>query len=221
MSEEKAACFFKTGAGQYAEGDQFIGVTVPNLRKIANEFHELTLQEIASLLNSKINESRLLALIILVKRYQTSDTKTRKVIYHFYIDNLHGVNNWNLVDASAHWIVGAYLFDKKNKNSLLKLARSDSLWHRRVAIVSTWYFIKENELEWTFRISEMLLNDKQDLIHKATGWMLREAGKRNHDQLCFFLDQYAATMPRTMLRYAVERFETSLRNDYVKVTTSC
>ncbi len=217
ISQEKAAYFFKTGAGQYAEGDRFIGVTVPSLRKIANEFNDLELEEISLLLMSKINEARLLALIILVKQYQNSSVKTRRIIYHFYIDNLSYVNNWNLVDASAHWIVGAYLFDKKNKNGLIKLARSNNLWYRRVAIVSTWYFIKEKELDWTFRIAEMLLNEEHDLIHKAAGWMLREAGKRDHDQLCLFLDKYADIMPRTMLRYAIERFESSLRNVYMQV----
>ncbi len=213
-SSEKAAIFFKTGPGQYAEHDQFIGVSVPTLRKIAKDFIGITRDEIQCLLQSKINEQRLLALIILVSQYKKTTLKHKEVIYQFYLNNLEYINNWNLVDASAHLIIGAHLQDK-NRNPLLKLAKSEIMWERRISIVSTWEFIKNNDLEWTFKISTLLLNDTHDLIHKAVGWMLREAGKRDQKQLMNFLDQFSSKMPRTMLRYAIEKFSEPQRKHYL------
>lgn len=206
--------FFKTGPGEYAEHDQFIGVPVPSLRSIAKDFSTLSLAEIQCLLESTINEERLLALIILVSQYQKSDHQRREMIYQFYIQNVNHVNNWNLVDASAHLIIGAHLFDK-NKKLLLTFAKSDNMWKRRIAVVSTWAFIRKNDLEWTFKISTLLMKDTHDLIHKAVGWMLREAGKRDITQLKAYLDQFAQQMPRTMLRYSIEKLTASERKKYL------
>lgn len=213
-SNSNTTNFFKTGPGDYAEHDQFIGVPVPTLRSIAKDFSALSIAEIQSLLASKINEERLLALIILVAQYQKSDTQLQETIYQFYIQNLKYVNNWNLVDASAHLIIGAHLQDK-NKNLLLTFAKSEIMWERRIAIVSTWALIRKNDLKWTFKISSILLNDNHDLIHKAVGWMLREAGKRDITQLKAYLDQYAKQMPRTMLRYSIEKLSASERKKYL------
>jgi len=208
------AVFFKTGPGHYAEHDQFIGVTVPALRKIAKDFSMLTRAEIQNLLESKINEERSLALFILVSQYQKAKNPIKDELYQFYLDNLKHVNNWNLVDASAHLIVGAHLING-DKEILIRLAKSEILWERRISIVSTWYFIRNDSLEWTFKIAELLLGDTHDLIHKAVGWMLREAGKRNEKQLIAFLEQHAQIMPRTMLRYAIEKFPEQRRKNYL------
>jgi len=210
----RAAAFFKTGAEDYAEGDQFIGVTVPNLRKIAKNFILLTLDNLQLLLESKINEERLLALIILTQQYKNAADHTKETLYQFYMQNLKYVNNWNLVDTSAHWIIGAHLWDK-DRSVLERLARSENLWERRISIVSTWYFIRQNDVVWTFKIATLLLRDTHDLIHKAVGWMLREAGKRNQAELVKFLDQHVLGMPRTMLRYAIEKFPDTLRKNYL------
>ncbi len=210
----KSSTFFKTGIGQYAEHDTFMGVTVPNLRKISKNFLDLTFDELCGLLNSTINEKRFLALIILVSQYEKAPPQQQEQIYQFYIDNRHHVNNWNLVDASAHLIVGAYLVDK-NRDILIDLSGAQSLWDRRIAIVSTWYFIRKNDTAWTFKLAALLMNDKQDLIHKAVGWMLREAGKRDQDALTDFLDQNLLIMPRTMLRYSIEKFAEPKRKNYL------
>lgn len=210
----KASTFFKTGTGQYAEHDTFIGVTIPDLRKISKNFLDLTFAELTSLLNTQVNEKRFLALLILIHQYEQATPQQQEQIYQFYINNRQHVNNWNLVDASAHLIVGAYLLDK-NKDILIELSQSASLWDRRIAIVSTWYFIRKNDLAWTFKIALLLINDKQDLIHKAVGWMLREAGKRDHNALTDFLDQNIHMMPRTMLRYAIEKFQEKTRKMYL------
>lgn len=210
----KASAFFKTGTGEYAAHDQFIGVTIPNLRKIAKKFMTLPLNDQQRLLQSKINEERFLALIILTNQYKKATSPLKETFYEFYINNINYVNNWNLVDASAHLIIGAHLFDK-DKHSLFHLVKSDVLWHRRIAIVSTWYFIRRHDLEWTFALASRLQKDSQDLIHKAVGWMLREAGKQSNTELMKFLDQYARTMPRTMLRYAIEKFPEEQRKFYL------
>lgn len=203
-SPTKVAIFFKTGPGSYAEHDKFIGIKVPTLRKIAKNFLHLTLTDLAILIKSPINEERLLTLIILTNKYKASTLEEKEKIYQFYINNFHYINNWNLVDASAHLIMGAHLFG--NDCSILKkMAVSQNMWERRIAIVATWYFIRKCDLEWTFKIAQLLLNDSHDLIHKAVGWMLREAGKKNESQLISFLDKYANKMPKTMLRYAIER----------------
>jgi len=209
--------FFKTGKGQYGEGDIFLGVTVPEQRKIAKKYQNLPLKDIQILLNTKIHEYRLTAILILCEQYKNS----KKQIYNFYLKNTKNINNWDLVDLSAHKIVGDYLFDKNNakginKDILYKLAKSKNLWERRIAIISTWYFIRQNSFKDTLKISKILINDKHDLIHKAVGWMLREVGKR--DQLAEekFLKKHYTNMPRTMLRYAIERFEETKRQKYLK-----
>ena len=214
IPQEKHARFFKTGVGQYAQHDTFIGVNVPTLRTIAKKFQDISLVDLEKLITSQINEERLLALFILIHQYKKADCTQKNKLYTFYMRHIKHINNWNLVDASAHSIVGAHI--QKDKSVLIKLAHSKNIWERRIAIVATWYFIRSNECSWTFKIAHILLADSHDLIHKAVGWMLREAGKRNQDTLITFLDQHAHYMPRTMLRYAIEKFPTDLRTYYLK-----
>lgn len=214
VPKEKQSYFFKTGPGHYAEHDKFLGITIPNLRKIVKSNKNLAHEDIQTLIDSPYNEERLIALFILVEQYKQGDKAVKDSIYQFYLSQLNQVNNWNLVDASAPFIIGAHLH-QKNKELLLALAKSQVLWERRIAIVSTLYFIRNNDLEWTFKIAKLLLHDKQDLIHKAAGWMLREAGKKDQNQLIDFLEQYASQMPRTMLRYSIERFPEPLRKTYL------
>ena len=197
--------FFKTGPGEYGEGDRFIGVKVPQIRKVATNHHQTPGKDILGLLGSKIHEERLLALIILTIAFKKSDDVKRKQIYLQYLKNTAYINNWDLVDLSSHEIVGAYLLDKP-RSPLYGLAKSASLWERRIAIVSTYHFIKNGEFSDTLRIATILLADKEDLIHKAAGWMLREVGKRDKAALDAFIARHACKMPRTMLRYAIERF---------------
>lgn len=211
---ERLAIFFKTDAGSYAAHDRFMGIRAPTLRKIAKQFSFLTLNDLETLLNSNINEERLLALIILTHKYKKDKLQNKEVIYQFYMKNLKHVNNWNLVDSSAHLIIGAHLWDK-DREPLIKLAKSKIMWERRIAMVSTWHFIRQNDLEWTFKIAEFLQNDHHDLIHKAVGWMLREAGKRDQNALINFLNQHASNMPRTMLRYSIEKFPEEQRKFYL------
>ena len=180
IPEKKRTAFYKTGPGQYAQHDRFMGVNVPTLRKIAKTFYDLPLPEIQALLSSVINEERLLTLFILVGQYQKAETHKKETLYQFYLSNIKQVNNWNLVDASAHLIVGAHLL-QADRAPLVTLAKSKILWERRIAIVATWYFIRNNDLEWTFKLARMLLQDTHDLIHKAVGWMLREIGKKNQE----------------------------------------
>ncbi|MBR9699903.1 DNA alkylation repair protein [Candidatus Woesearchaeota archaeon] len=195
--------FFKTGKGEYGEGDIFLGVMVPEQRKIAKKYKDLPLKDIQSLLNSKIHEHRLVALFILVGQY--SKSKDKKYV-DFYLKNTKRVNNWDLVDLSAHKILGDYLLDKK-RDILYMLARSKNLWERRISILSTFAFINNGEYRDSLRIAEMLLHDKHDLIHKAVGWMLREVAKRvNKSKAKAFLVKHKKDMPRTMLRYAIERY---------------
>lgn len=206
--------FFKTGKGQYGEGDIFIGVTVPNTRKIAKKYRNISLEVISKLLDSKIHEERLLGVLILVEKYQKiSDDK----IFLFYKKHNKKINNWDLVDLSADKIVGHYYYKNKDKiNNLYKLAKSDNLWERRTSIVSTFYFIKNNNFKPTIDISLLLMNDRHDLIHKAVGWMLREVGKRNKKILLEFLNKNYRKMPRTMLRYSIEKFSEKERQKYLK-----
>lgn len=199
------AWFFKTGKGEYGEGDKFLGITVPKQRKVAKNFLDLSLREIKELLESPIHEHRFTALEILVMQFEKGSEKEKKLIANFYLKNAKLANNWDLVDTSAPYILGEY-FKDKNKSVLYKLARSKNLWEKRIAIVSTFAFIKQNDLGDTFKISEMLLNDKNDLIHKAVGWMLREAGKKDKQKLLKFLDKNGKKMPRTTLRYSIEKF---------------
>lgn len=206
-SPQKAASsarFFKTEKGQYGFGDIFIGVTVPEQRKVAKIFQELPLIELETLLESKIHEHRLTALLILT--YKPLD----KEIYDFYMMHLEFINNWDLVDASAPYIVGQYLFDK-NKMILELLSESTKMWERRIAIVATQYFIGKKDFATTFLLAEKLLSDHHDLIHKAVGWMLREVGKRDRAALTKFLNTHAPVMPRTMLRYAIEHYSEAER----------
>ncbi|HEY3057007.1 MAG TPA: DNA alkylation repair protein [Thermoanaerobaculia bacterium] len=207
--------FFKTGPGDYGEGDRFLGVTVPQLRQVACEFRSASPAQLEKLLHSPWHEDRLLALLIATEQYARADSRERAALFRFYLDNLESVNNWDLVDLSAPQIVGAHL-RKKSRSLLKKLARSKSIWERRIAIVSTLHFIRFGEIAETFRIAKLLLHDEHDLIHKASGWMLREAGKRDRAALEKFLDDHLTSMPRTMLRYAIERFPERLRRRYLK-----
>jgi 3-methyladenine DNA glycosylase AlkD len=213
-----SAWFFKSGPGQYGEGDRFIGVRVPTLRAVAREFRGLPLAEIAKILKSPIHEERLLALLILVLQTAKSNHVQRKATYDCYLKHTKFINNWDLVDSSAPQIVGGYLIDK-SRQPLFDLARSNSLWERRIAIVSTLSFIRQGDFAETLAISQSLLNDPEDLIHKAAGWMLREVGKRDRPILAAFLDRHGPAMPRTMLRYAIENFPPDRRRIYLAAKT--
>ena len=222
-SPEKATFlqrFFKTGKGEYAEGDIFLGLAVPQIRSTIKTFYNLSLNEIESSLHSKFHEERLSALLILVHRYE-KNPKNRKEIFDFYLDNRKAVNNWDLVDLSSHKIIGHFLFNFREdypvyKVLLANLTKSTNLWERRIAIVSTYYFIRNNQFDETLHISELLLKDKHDLIHKAVGWMLREVGKKDVGVLKSFLKKHNHEMPRTMLRYAIERFPEEERKVYLQ-----
>ena len=207
--------FFKTGPGEYGEGDVFIGVKVPELRKLAKEYQKITVKEVKQLLRSAIHEERLLALFILVRKYSKGNETEKKRIYELYLKNTQFINNWDLVDSSAHHIIGAFLVDK-SKEPLYSLAKSMNLWERRISIISTFYFIKHDKYTETLKISEILLTDEQDLIHKAVGWMLREIGKRHMPTEEKFLRKHYKRMPRTMLRYAIEKFPEDKRQRYLK-----
>ena len=222
VADPKAAAvlarFFKTGPGQYGEGDRFIGVKVPATRKVAKEFKSLPLTEVECLLHSEIHEERLLALVILVGQFENGDDATRKLIYNVYLANTQYINNWDLVDLSAPQIVGGYL-EGKSRRPLDRLAKSASLWERRISILAAHWFIRHGDFADTLRIAEKLLSDKEDLIHKAVGWMLREVGKRDGAVLEEFLGQHCRVMPRTMLRYAIERFPEKKRRKYMNGMT--
>ena len=207
--------FFKTGRGEYGEGDVFLGVAVPRVRNLIGDCRGLSLAQIKKLLASRVHEERLLAVLLLVDRFQRGDERSKKETFGFYVNHARRINNWDLVDLSAHRIVGAYL--KNQWRPLLgKLARSRNLWERRIAIVATLHGIREGRPEPAFGISRLLLKDKHDLIHKAVGWMLRETGKHcSESRLEAFLKNHAKTMPRTALRYAIERFPESKRKAYL------
>jgi 3-methyladenine DNA glycosylase AlkD len=209
------AWFFKTGKGEYGEGDQFCGITVPALRKIASRCPHLKLSDTKKLLGSDIHEHRLAALLILVDQYKRADTPKREKIFDFYLANTRCINNWDLVDASARDIVGEHLASRSRK-ILYTLAKSADLWERRIAIIATHAFIRRGDLSETFSISELLLGDKHDLIHKAVGWMLREAGKHSEPQLVRFLKTHYSAMPRTTLRYAIERMPEGVRKRHLR-----
>ena len=217
-SPEKAKVnqwFFKTGKGEYAEGDRFIGVTVPQIRSVVKQYQNLPLAQVLKLLSSKIHEERLLALLILVAQFKCGDTKTQEQIVDAYLSNLQYVNNWDLVDSSAHYILGVYLRDKSRK-ILYTLARSSRLWDRRVSIITTLHFIKGGDFSDALKLAGLLLKDPEDLMHKAVGWMLREVGKKDQQVLEEFLKTHYQQMPRTMLRYAIERFSKPKRTLYLK-----
>ncbi len=207
--------FFKTGKGEYGEGDVFLGIKVPVQRKIAGEFKDLNIQKIQRLLNSKIHEERSVALFILISQYARGEAKIKKQVYNFYLNNTKNINNWDLVDSSAPNIVGDYLLGKP-RNILYKLAGSKNLWERRIAVVASYAFIKNNDFKDTIKIAEILLKDEHDLIHKAVGWMLREVGKKDEKALEKFLDKHYKIMPRTMLRYAIERLSDKKRKFYLR-----
>lgn len=210
------AGFFKTQKGEYGEGDIFWGLTVPISRKIAKKYKDIREKEIRKLLQHKVHEVRLIGILILVCKYQKEGEKEKEKIVKFYLENTKHINNWDLVDLSAPKILGESLFNKKDRKILLKLTKSKNLWEQRIAIVSTFSFIRRGETKWTFKIAKMFLNHKHDLIHKATGWMLREAGKKDAEILRKFLDAHIFTMPRTMLRYAIEKFPENIRLAYLK-----
>lgn len=207
---ESSAWFFKTGKGEYGEGDRFIGVRVPDLRRVALQHHEMELDGVADLLTSAIHEHRLAALEILVAKFEKGDAKERKQIFDFYLQHTAGINNWDLVDASAPYIVGAHL-RTRSRRVLDHLAKSKSIWERRIAIVATFGFLNQGEVNTTLRIAEALLADKHALIHKAVGWALRESGKVSEEALAGFLREHYSRLPRTTLRYAIERFPSERR----------
>jgi len=209
--------FFKTNPGDYGAGDVFIGITVPNQRKVAKKYYQqVPLDDVGRLLHEPIHEYRLTALFILVYKYEKLKTEAeKKAIVDLYLANTAYINNWDLVDCSADKILGAYLLDGE-KEILFELAESNNLWKQRIAVIATFYFIKHNRYDDTLKIAEMLLAHKHDLIHKAVGWMLREIGNRDLEVELNFLKQYYGQMPRTMLRYAIEKFEEGLRQQFLK-----
>lgn len=206
--------FFKTGPGQYGEGDHFLGVRLPMTRTLAREAADLPIADVEKLLHDKWHEARVLALILLVNRYKRGDEAEREKIFRVYLANTDRINNWDLVDVSAPRIVGAHL-EKRPRGLLDKLAKSKSLWERRIAILATAWFIRLDEFDDTLRIATALLSDSHDLIHKAVGWMLREVGKRDERVLERFLDEHAHEMPRTALRYSIERMSPAKRKRYM------
>lgn len=208
--------YFKTGVGEYGEGDLFVGVRVPVLRRLARELRGASIAESTVLLRAAVHEERLLALLLLADAYDRGDARTRAAIFRTYLAHTHHVNNWDLVDTSAPLIVGRHL-EHRDRRVLRRLARSPMLWERRIAMVATHHFIRQDDYEDAIAIATLLLDDAHDLMHKATGWMLREVGKRHVGTLRAFLDQHAARMPRTMLRYAIERLPEPTRRAYLGV----
>lgn len=217
QEREKIRRYFKSGKGEYGEGDVFIGVRMGHLFKLSKEFIAMPPAEVEKLLTSKIHELRAGAMSIMNQQARSRKTpdSRRKELFDLYLRRHDRINNWDLVDLGAPYVIGGYLFEKP-RAVLYKLARSKNMWERRTAIVSTFYFIRQGDVDDTFKIAEILLNDKEDLIHKATGGWLREAGKKDRRRLLTFLDKYATKMPRTMLRYAIERFDPKLRQHYLK-----
>jgi len=206
--------YFKTGPGEYAEGDVLLGLRAAVMHGLAKEYGSLPFDELRELLRSAVHEDRMLALLILARRASQGDEATRKQVYMLYLAHTRYINNWDLVDASAREIVGGYLAGKSHE-PLDRLAESRNLWERRISIVATHYFIRRNEFTATIRIAERLLGDREDLIHKAVGWMLREVGKKHQPTLEAFLKRHGRVMPRTVLRYAIERFPADLRRAYL------
>jgi 3-methyladenine DNA glycosylase AlkD len=207
--------FFRTGPGEYGEGDRFLGIRVPALRKLARTHADLPIADVRKLLASRWHEERLLALFMLVRQFDKGDATQRADIAKHYLTDLRHVNNWDLVDSSAHLILGPHL-ETGDRRVLDRLSRSRNLWERRIAMMTTFHFIRGGEFEDALRIAKQLLHDREDLIHKAAGWMLREIGKRDKPAECKFLDAHAAVMPRTMLRYAIEKFPARERAHYMK-----
>lgn len=219
LADDKIAAhsrrFFKTGKGEYGEGDQFIGIRVPKIRKLARKYPTLSIGDIQELLNSPIHEERLLAIVIMVEQYKKGTLEQKEDLFNLYLGNTDRINNWDLIDISVHHIVGHYL-EKRDKSILYRWAVSNNLWERRMAVMATFYFNRQHTFVDTLRIGEILLQDQHDLIHKAVGWMLREIGDRDYKCEEAFLNKYYKTMPRTMLRYAIEKFEEEKRKQYLK-----
>ena len=207
--------FFKTGKGQYGEGDLFLGIRVPVLRKLAKQYDDVSIDDAACLLRSKFHEERMLALIILVNRHRKGNLSEKEAVYQIYLGHTKYINNWDLVDTSAEHIIGAHLLDRDRK-PLYDFAVSADLWERRIAILSTFHFIRRNQFDDTLTISQILIIDREDLIHKAVGWLLREVGKRDMEAEESFLKNHYRNMPRTMLRYAIEKFPEAKRRLYLK-----
>ena len=212
-----ARSFFKTGPGEYGEGDVFLGIRVPDLRKLAAAHRDITFGDIQDLLKSPVHEERLLALLVLVGRYSRANDGEKKRIFDFYLRHTKHVNNWDLVDLSAPHIVGDFLAER-DRTLLYDLAKSKSLWERRIAVIATFHFIRRGDFSHTLEISRMLVSDKEELIHKAVGWMLREVGKKNPRAEETFLRKHYRVMPRTMLRYAIEKFPEAKRQRYLRGT---
>lgn len=214
---EHSGRFFKSGPGEYGEGDQFLGIRVPKQRKIAKKHKTLLFDEVSELLQSDYHEVRLTAIFILVYKYEKASFNEQEEIYQFYMGHLDRVNNWDLVDSSAKYITGHFLFEyDKDRTILYELSDSEDLWERRVAIMATFYFIDQGDFDLTLKLAEKYLDDPEDLIHKATGWMLREIGKQDEQLLRKFLDNHYEEMPRTMLRYAIEKLDEPIRQMYLK-----
>ena len=210
--------FFKTSKGEYGYGDVFLGVRTPQIRLIAKKYIGISTPDMKTLIKSKYHEERLLGLIILVNKYsKAKDEKVKNQLYKIYVSSFKYVNNWDLVDVTCPHVIGKHLMDKE-RSILYSWARSEDLWTKRIAIVSTHWFIRKNDLDDTFKIAEILLNDEHDLIHKAVGWMLREAGKRDLEKEEIFLKKHYKNMPRTMLRYSIEKFPEPKRQKYLKGT---
>ena len=209
------AGYFRTGPGEYAEGDRFLGIRVPVLRRLVREYRGLPLERTEALLRSPWHEARLLACLLLADAYPRGDEAVREAVYRLYLENTEHIDNWDLVDSSAPHVVGAHL-QSSDRTVLEELARSESLWERRIAILATQYFIRQGEFGTTLKIAEMLVDDRHDLIHKAVGWMLREVGNRDRAAEEAFLQRHHRTMPRTMLRYAIEKFPPDLRATYLR-----
>jgi 3-methyladenine DNA glycosylase AlkD len=209
-----SARYFKTGSGEYGEGDRFLGIRVPELRAQVTKCDAVSLKDISVLLMSAFHEERLFALLLLVRRFDKGDEQAQAAIYDLYLDNLQYINNWDLVDSSASQIVGSYL-QSRDKQKLYKLAKSARIWDRRVAIIATFQFIRNEQFDDALKLAEQLLNDDEDLIHKAVGWMLREIGKRDMVAEQAFLQVHYKNMPRTMLRYAIEKFPEPMRKQYL------
>ena len=210
--------FFKTDKGEYGHGDLFLGVRAPKIRSIAKRHIDISITDMETLIRSKYHEERFLGLIILVNKYaKTKDKKNQNQLYKIYVSSFKYINNWDLVDVTCPHVTGKHLIDK-DRTILYKWAKSEDLWTKRIAMVSTFCFIRKNDLEDTFKIAEILLQDKHDLIHKAVGWMLREAGKRDIKKEEAFLKKHYKTMPRTMLRYSIEKFPETKRQKYLKGT---
>lgn len=208
--------YFKTGVGEYGEGDEFLGIRVPVLRSLVRDYATISPDDTRALLVSRFHEARLLGLLILVRQFQKGDHAARRAIFDFYMDHIAAVNNWDLVDLSAPHIVGGWLGAGEHK-LLTKLSKSESVWERRIAILATLSFIRTGYFAETLRLAKLLLHDPHDLIHKAVGWMLREVGGKDRAVEVAFLDKHAAIMPRTMLRYAIEKFPPPMRQRYLKL----